>query len=86
MKLLLEDKYVRGRDPFFPSVKVNLKPIGRPSNFQVGDFKRRAHIVESHFVGENNHTLVTCRLLTTNEKKNIEWKQIDIPGMNKVQR
>ena len=28
MKLLLKDKYVHGRDPFFPAVEADLKPIG----------------------------------------------------------
>ena len=74
MKFLLEDKYVHGRDPFAPPVKVNLKHIGKSSNFQRGGFKQRAHIVESHFAREGNPTLVIHQLLTTNEKEE-EWKQ-----------
>lgn len=69
MKLLMEEKYVHGRDSFSPPVKANLRPIGSPSNFQTKDFKQRAHTVESHFSGENNPILVIRQLLTTNEKE-----------------
>lgn len=70
MKLLMEDKYVHGRDPFSLLVKVNLKPIGKPSNN--GEFKQITYITESHFAEEDDTTLVIHRFLTANEKEK-EW-------------
>ena len=84
MKLLMEGQYVHDRDSFFPLVKVNLKPIGRPSN--TWDFRQRANIVESHVAEVINPTLVIRWLVTSNEKEEEEWKKTDIPETSKVQR
>ena len=37
--------------------------------------RRRAHIVETHFSGEDNPKLVIRRVLTTNKMKEEEWRQ-----------